>query len=214
MRISSDDTFTDNMAFENGKLTRMFDGCKPSSGWRGNVDGVDPDYPATIGCGPDGIERLSVPSFSGKTLEQCSAPVPDPAPVPTSDKVIVGYYPQWAMYRTARPTPITDTPNTITHMNYAFFNVKNGECVAFDSSADSVHFPEMRRFKEENPHVKLMVSLGGWTLSAGFSQVRHTSSLSLRGPFHRLTPSISPPLRLTRFTCLGCRNRQQSQDAC
>jgi hypothetical protein len=47
--------------FYNGKITRMFDGCKPSAGWIGNTAlPVDPSYPAVIPCGPDGITRVTV----------------------------------------------------------------------------------------------------------------------------------------------------------
>lgn len=41
-----------------GKLTRMFDACKPSAAWNGNVPSADPAYPHVIGCAPDGITRL------------------------------------------------------------------------------------------------------------------------------------------------------------
>lgn len=42
----------------NGMVTRMFDGCKPSGGWAGNVPFADPMYPHVISCGPDGITRV------------------------------------------------------------------------------------------------------------------------------------------------------------
>jgi len=41
-----------------GILTRMFDGCKPSGAWRGNMPNPDSAYPQVVGCGPDGITRL------------------------------------------------------------------------------------------------------------------------------------------------------------
>lgn len=41
-----------------GILTRMFDGCKPSGGWNGNIPNADPLYPQVVSCGPDGITRV------------------------------------------------------------------------------------------------------------------------------------------------------------
>lgn len=41
-----------------GILTRMFDGCKPSAGWLGNVPNPHSDYPQVVSCAPDGITRL------------------------------------------------------------------------------------------------------------------------------------------------------------
>lgn len=41
-----------------GALTRMFDACKPSAAWNGNVPSADPAFPHVIGCAPDGITRL------------------------------------------------------------------------------------------------------------------------------------------------------------
>lgn len=41
-----------------GVVTRMFDGCKPSGAWAGNVPFADPTYPYAVGCGPDGITRI------------------------------------------------------------------------------------------------------------------------------------------------------------
>ena len=67
----SDEDFADNEEYiesehpgeESGILTSMFDGCKPSSGWAGNIKDTDdnivgdPNYPATVGCQRDGFTR-------------------------------------------------------------------------------------------------------------------------------------------------------------
>jgi len=41
-----------------GILTRMFDGCKPSGGWSGNMPSADPAFQQVVSCGPDGITRV------------------------------------------------------------------------------------------------------------------------------------------------------------
>lgn len=42
-----------------GIVTRMFDACKPSGAWGGNVPFADPAYPHVAACGPDGITRVA-----------------------------------------------------------------------------------------------------------------------------------------------------------
>jgi hypothetical protein len=41
-----------------GILTRMFDGCKPSGGWGGNMPNPDGGHDRVVSCGPDGITRV------------------------------------------------------------------------------------------------------------------------------------------------------------
>lgn len=41
-----------------GVLTRMFDACKPSGAWLGNVPSAHSDHPQVVSCAPDGITRL------------------------------------------------------------------------------------------------------------------------------------------------------------
>jgi chitinase len=81
----------------------------------------------------------------------------------------------------------------LTHINYAFGNVVNGQCVIGDSYADydrfydaatSVDgvadtwdagalrgsFGQLRRLKRLNPNLRILFSFGGWTWSGGFGQ--------------------------------------------
>lgn len=80
----------------------------------------------------------------------------------------------------------------LTHINYAFGNVVNNKCQLGDtyadydkfySAADSVDgvadswdagalrgsFNQLRKLKAKYPGLKVMISLGGWSWSAGFS---------------------------------------------
>lgn len=91
----------------------------------------------------------------------------------------------------------------ITTINYAFGNVVNGECIMTTqagvmdgyadyqrsySAAESVdgqadqwdqplrgNFNQLRKLKQRYPDLKLMISLGGWTWSAGFHEAAKTA---------------------------------------
>jgi chitinase len=80
----------------------------------------------------------------------------------------------------------------MTHILYAFGNPANGRCSVYDSFADyekaytaaeSVDgvadtwdqplkgsFNQLRKLKKKYPHLKVLWSFGGWTLSSGFTQ--------------------------------------------
>jgi len=115
--------------------------------------------------------------------------VPTPVSVP-GGKVIVGYYPSWAI---AHDFFVRDIPaNRLTHINYAFSNVSAaGECMLGDAAADverkfsaqeSVNgkadsdkaafygnFNQLLELKRLYPHLQVLISIGGWTWSGNFS---------------------------------------------
>lgn len=61
-----------------------------------------------------------------------------------------------------------------THINYAFANIRDGE-VAFDTTKidgknqSPKDFVALNKLKLKNPNLKLLVSVGGWSWSKGFS---------------------------------------------
>lgn len=111
------------------------------------------------------------------------------------DKVL-GYFVQWGVYQRGYHVKNIDTSGSaakLTHINYAFGNVQNGQCVIGDSYADydrfysaaeSVdgvadtwdagalrgNFNQLRKLKKKHPHIKVLFSFGGWTWSGGFGQ--------------------------------------------
>ncbi|SEG92590.1 chitinase [Thermomonospora echinospora] len=111
------------------------------------------------------------------------------------DKVI-GYFAQWGVYQRNYHVKNIDTSGSaakLTHINYAFGNVQNGQCTIGDSYADydrfysaaeSVDgvadswdtgalrgsFNQLRKLKKKYPHLKVLWSFGGWTWSGGFGQ--------------------------------------------
>jgi chitinase len=61
----------------------------------------------------------------------------------------------------------------LTRINYAFANLRKGEMVeGFPHDADN--FATLNSLKSRNPHLRLLVSVGGWTWSGGFSDMART----------------------------------------
>ncbi|GAA5014608.1 glycoside hydrolase family 18 chitinase [Streptomyces siamensis] len=116
-------------------------------------------------------------------------------PPPTGDKVRLGYFTEWGIYGrnyNVKNLVTSGSAAKITHINYAFGNVTNGQCAIGDSYADydkaftadqSVsgtadtwdqplrgNFNQLRQLKAKYPNIKVLWSFGGWTWSGGFAQ--------------------------------------------
>ncbi|WP_406383373.1 glycosyl hydrolase family 18 protein [Streptomyces sp. NBC_00117] len=116
----------------------------------------------------------------------------DPGP---GGKVKMGYFTDWGVYgRRYFPKNLETSGSAakVTHINYAFGNVQNGQCTMGDSYADtdmaytadnSVSgvadtwdqplrgaFNQLRQLKAKHPNLKIIWSFGGWTWSGGFGQ--------------------------------------------
>ncbi|MFE3556445.1 glycosyl hydrolase family 18 protein [Streptomyces sp. NPDC059193] len=115
---------------------------------------------------------------------------PDPG-----GKVKLGYFTEWGIYGRnyhVKNLVTSGSASKITHINYAFGNVQNGQCTIGDAYADydkaytadqSVdgvadtwdqplrgNFNQLRKLKKAYPHIKILWSFGGWTWSGGFPQ--------------------------------------------
>ncbi|GAA0647780.1 glycoside hydrolase family 18 chitinase [Streptomyces thermocarboxydovorans] len=116
-------------------------------------------------------------------------------PPPPGDKVKLGYFVEWGVYGRnyhVKNLVTSGSASKITHINYAFGNVKNGQCTVDDTFAayekaytadQSVsgkadtwdqplrgNFNQLRQLKAKYPHIKVLYSFGGWTYSGGFGQ--------------------------------------------
>ncbi len=114
---------------------------------------------------------------------------------PPGDKVKLGYFTEWGVYGRnyhVKNLVTSGSAAKITHINYAFGNVVNGQCKLDDSYAatDQAYtadksvsgqadtwdqplrgsFNQLRQLKEKYPHIKVLYSFGGWTYSGGFGQ--------------------------------------------
>ena len=144
------------------------------------------------------ISMKSIPSFLilmvifSTVLSACGpAPVPPVTPIPVpGGKYIIGYYPSWAAERNVFLKNIP--AGKLTHINYAFSNVSPaGECILGDPAADveRVHsaaesvsgradsksaafhgnFNQLLQWKQRDPSLKVLISIGGWSWSDNFS---------------------------------------------
>jgi len=107
-----------------------------------------------------------------------------------SPQHIVAYFSSWSIY--ARQFFVTDiAANLLTDINYAFANISDaGECAIGDEWADTQfpypgekegdgllgNFHQLQLLKEKNPDLHTLISIGGWTWSAKFSDVALTDA--------------------------------------
>ena len=78
--------------------------------------------------------------------------------------VVIGYlFPQERLL-----DPAAIAAEKLTHINYAFANIRDGQVVeGFARDADN--FKVLAAVRRSHPHLKVLVSVGGWTWSKGFS---------------------------------------------
>src|SRR5436309_8450911 len=116
--------------------------------------------------------------------------------------VVVGYFASWDVY--GRGYEVKNIPaDMVTHLNYAFgAETADGSCVPADpwadfqrpiwdgaSSVDGVaddpsnpdqhlfgNFNQLRKLKAAHPDLKIVISVGGWTLSKYFSDAALTQA--------------------------------------
>ena len=108
-----------------------------------------------------------------------------------SQPIVGAYYPEWAIYD--RDYQVTDIPaDKLTHVFYAFAKIDDqGKVSVFDSYAATDkrfdgdwntpkefagNFEQLLNLKEQNPNLKTLISIGGWTLSDKFSDVALTDA--------------------------------------
>jgi len=99
----------------------------------------------------------------------------------TNAPVIGAYFISWGIY--GRAYGVTNLPaRQITHLFYAFAvpaydgATDSGSLAADDAYAASVNFPALRKLKEEFPHLRTLISAGGWTGSDAFSDIMASSN--------------------------------------
>jgi len=64
----------------------------------------------------------------------------------------------------------------LTHINYAFVNVKDSLAVLTNLQTDSTNFRKLNELKRINPDLKILISIGGWAWSENFSDAVLTES--------------------------------------
>lgn len=101
---------------------------------------------------------------------------------------VVGYLASWGVR--SKGTKIAELPGKdLTHIFYAFGRIGDdgrvglgdpcadiGACETENPTNPGGNFAELRRLKQLNPHLRLVVSIGGWTGSGKFSDAALTDS--------------------------------------
>ncbi|EFM08774.1 glycoside hydrolase family 18 [Paenibacillus curdlanolyticus YK9] len=119
--------------------------------------------------------------------------------VPGADYNLVSYYTLWSASETARNFKPADVDvSQLTHLNFAFADlcwkgfgsgaaacqndnvplqkdyVFDGEMIVGDPTTDLPLFAEWAAIRDANPHLKLLISVGGWSWSNNFSNMART----------------------------------------
>jgi len=110
---------------------------------------------------------------------------------PAHGKKVVGYYAQWSIYARDFNIPKIDG-SKLTHLNYSFYGTtydpahpENTKLLCLDSYADFEHmeggipwdapvkgnFYDLKKLKEKYPHLKVLISVGGWTKGQDLSPI-------------------------------------------
>ena len=89
-----------------------------------------------------------------------------PKESPSSDKkIIVGYVPGFRGIL----DQLSIDANKLTHINYAFVDVRDSMAWLTNMETDTVNFRILNKLKEVNPDLKILISIGGWSWSGNFS---------------------------------------------
>ncbi len=163
---------------------------------------------AVLGLTPNTSYTFRVAAFNEFGSSAQSSPITvSTRTVPGGAKRVIGYFVQWGIYGRnyrVRNIETSGSASKLTHINYAFGNVRNNRCEvgvnqpadpntgaggdafadytkAFNAaeSIDGVadtwdqtlrgNWNQLRKLKQRNPNVKVLISLGGWTWSRGFA---------------------------------------------
>ncbi|MCP4917153.1 MAG: glycoside hydrolase family 18 protein [Proteobacteria bacterium] len=95
------------------------------------------------------------------------------------DRVYVAYFVEWGVYD--RNYRVWDIPGSeVTHVNYAFAQITSGECAVYDDWAatqkDGGNVAQFADLKTSHPDLKVLLTVGGWTLSQPFSDAASTAA--------------------------------------
>ncbi len=146
---------------------------------------------------PSGNVSTAGSPLTVKTLAPAPAPSPAPSPapelppetLPASTKNIIGYYTGWSTYN-GRQIAELDAAK-LTHINYAFANIDDSLRITLgdpyadvqkafpgDAATDKFrgNFNQLIKLKAKHPHLRTLISVGGWSWSEKFSDVALTDA--------------------------------------
>jgi chitinase len=80
--------------------------------------------------------------------------------------VIIGYV---GGYNGNIIDPSSIDAKALSHINYAFVDVKDNRASLDNEATDTVNFRKLNELKHINPDLKIIISIGGWSWSKNFS---------------------------------------------
>jgi chitinase len=99
-----------------------------------------------------------------------AAPRQAATPAPATRLAVIGYlFPQDTLI-----DPAGLAADKLTHVNYAFANVRDGRVVE-GFARDAENFRILTEVRRTHPHLRVLVSVGGWTWSGNFSDAALTA---------------------------------------
>ena len=148
---------------------------------------------ATIGNNPPALPKPHKPKVKSVTTPN------------TGPQKNVTYFTQWGIYvrhYTVKDLDASGAPSKLTAINYAFAGISpDSKCMSFDAWADyqkhftadisvngqadswndanslAGNFNQLKELKAKHPNLKILMSIGGWTLSGQFSNAVKPANL-------------------------------------
>jgi len=130
--------------------------------------GIDFNLPHTV-TGADNDWRWGEQWLPHATWYMLAVAAGTVGPAKAPEPAIIAYvFPQEKLI-----DPATIAADRLTHINYAFADIKDGVVVEGFAN-DALNFKVLTGRRRQHPQLKIMVSVGGWTWSGGFSDAALT----------------------------------------
>ena len=92
-----------------------------------------------------------------------------------ASKIVTGYYTSWSSY--SGYTPLSIPAANLSTVNYAFAKIGDDLKIAMgDTYIDPINFSQLNELKASYPHLKTLISIGGWNDSGKFSDAALTDA--------------------------------------
>ncbi|ELR73276.1 Chitinase [Fulvivirga imtechensis AK7] len=140
-----------------------------------------PPFNATIQGANISATGFEVENLSPLFPSPCGQPQCDPAPGYDPSMKVIAYYISWGVY--GRNFHVQNLrADKMTHINFAFANINPStyRIVVGDEFADlqkeGGSFDKLYQLKQYYPHLKTLISVGGWTWSTHFYEAAATAA--------------------------------------
>ena len=119
---------------------------------------------------------------------------------PGNGKRIMGYYPNWAYWRSPKFTADQLPFNKINMVGYAFsiFD-SNGNISLYDADSDAINLPMISQARQQFPYLNASLSFGGWSWASTPPGWQCTTGASPQGPAACFSQMAANPTAVTRF---------------